>query len=88
MSPSNRWTEYHLTPRGWVQGRTRNDDEITQDTPPSDRVLTVCVGSYVGSVERTTVLWQSDDTGQIQTLLTKYGSVCRSSSGTKSQTVR
>ena len=40
MAISKQWTEWHLTPAGWVSGSTRRDGEgnVWRDEP-EDRVL-------------------------------------------------
>lgn len=35
MSASKEWTEWHLTPTGWVQGTTKTDSSIRVEAPPA-----------------------------------------------------
>ena len=41
MAISRQWTEWHLTPRGWVSGSSRRDGEgnVWRDEP-EDRIVT------------------------------------------------
>ena len=41
MAISRQWTEWHLTPAGWVSGSSRRDGEgnVWRDEP-NDRVIT------------------------------------------------
>jgi hypothetical protein len=41
MAISRQWTEWHLTPRGWVSGSSRRDGEgnVWRDEP-EDRIAT------------------------------------------------
>ena len=41
MAISRQWTEWHLTPRGWVSGSSRRDGEgnVWRDEP-EDRIIT------------------------------------------------
>src|SRR5260370_29798787 len=41
MSLSNEWTEWHLTPAGWVRGTEKEDFRTVDPEPPPDRVKTV-----------------------------------------------
>ena len=79
MSLSKEWTEWHLTPDGWVRGSEQIDfrqAEISE--PPQNRLLT-CVykevlsspfGALNKSVEEK---WRSDKKEDVETLLKKYG---------------
>jgi hypothetical protein len=41
MTASREWTEYHLTPAGWMRGSEKTDFDQNEVTPPADRVLTM-----------------------------------------------
>ena len=49
MSASNEWSEYHLTPNGWVEGSEKLDFSRTERPAPADRVLTVRQHDYLSS---------------------------------------
>jgi hypothetical protein len=77
---SNEWTEWHLTPRGWVRGSTRRDPKVIDDVePPSDRALTKRYCEYgVSSVEATQEeLWRSPDAALVAGLLSQHGEAPR-----------
>lgn len=78
MAASNEWTEYHLTPQGWVSGNERRDtgQPVTRQTP-QDRVLTAiyketCSG-YGPVYESQDTLWESDDKRRVEKLLGEFG---------------
>ena len=41
MTASYEWTEYHLTPLGWVRGTVKTDFDREDVEPPADRILSV-----------------------------------------------
>jgi hypothetical protein len=49
MSASNEWSEYHLTPGGWVEGSEKLDFNRSERPAPVDRVLTVRQHDYLSS---------------------------------------
>lgn len=79
MAASKEWTEWHLTPQGWVRGSEREDfAETKRRNPPVDRVLTVlykevissaCSGLHKNSEET----WSSGDKDSILLLKKKFG---------------
>jgi hypothetical protein len=79
MSLSNEWTEYHLTPRGWVEGSSRVDiGNVTTMPIPADRVLTKTYhetqsSSFSKMHKRTEEDWRSDNEMLIRELLQKFG---------------
>ena len=79
MSATNEWTEWHLTPSGWVRGTEREDFVgLTERPTPDDRVLTMKYTSYSSSiyqpVESTwTELWRSPDEDEVNLLLEQFG---------------
>ena len=79
MSLSNEWTEYHLTPKWWIEGSTKVDfGGTTVVDPPSDRVKTCRVyerqSSSFSKVQRgINLIWESDDKAAVETLLEEHG---------------
>ena len=78
MSQSNEWTDWHLTPEGWVRGSTRRDGPGVDEKPtPSDRVMTCrwaeekeSFGPMSRDLETE---WKSDDEAAVQVLIDKFG---------------
>jgi hypothetical protein len=78
MSASNEWTEWHLTPNGWIRGTEQEDFRTVERPPPPDRVLTCTYHDFLSStfskpdryVEED---WRSADAVHVQQLLEKYG---------------
>jgi hypothetical protein len=50
MSASNEWWEYHLTPRGWIDGTEKTDFALTEKAPPEDRVATYKFSEFLSSI--------------------------------------
>lgn len=51
MSASNEWTEWHLTPNGWVRGSEKIDfGKPDIKDPPVDRVMTYTWREHLSSV--------------------------------------
>ena len=79
MSLSNEWTEWHLTPDGWVEGSTRVDFGRTATVPkPGNSVLTIRWREYQScSFAKMECyhqeVWQSDDEELVAQLLAKHG---------------
>ncbi|PBB31178.1 hypothetical protein [Mesorhizobium sp. WSM3868] len=78
MSASNEWTEYHLTPKGWVTGTEKTDFNLTERPRPDDAVQTVKVRDYLSSIYSSVdhtrkITWQSGDVHAIAKLKGKYG---------------
>lgn len=79
MAASREWTEWHLTPLGWLRGSEKTDfAPATNVTPPTDRVLTCIfketIASSFGGVSRETdITWSSDDKEKINQLTEQYG---------------
>ena len=79
MSHSNEWTDWHLTPAGWVTGSERTDGVGIEEQPiPPDRVLTQRwaeeQSSPFGSMYRgLETRWESDDKETTQELIKKFG---------------
>lgn len=80
MSLSSESFEYHLTPRGWVEGSQKLDfGAVRHRETPQDRVLTLirfekiaCFSCEMEVTEKE--VWRSDDPGMIKTLTRKFGS--------------
>jgi hypothetical protein len=78
MSQSNEWTEWHLTPDGWVRGSYRTDPTATKIVqPPADRVLTCKWSEYketFGPMDKSSeTLWEYDDKKQLRELVDRLG---------------
>lgn len=80
MSASHEWTEWHLTPSGWVSGSERVDfGGVTEKPAPPDRVLTCRyterLSSSFSTMDRTVrELWRRPgDDALIASLLKKHG---------------
>lgn len=79
MSASNEWTDWHLTPRGWVKGSYQVDfSDAKQVDPPADRVLTSRYSEYMSSVyskmdTRIKTTWTSEDDTEVKRLLDQFG---------------
>ena len=79
MSASNEWTEWHLTPAGWVSGSRRVDvANITTEAPPADRVISYRYQEYMSSMysqmdKELREIWKCDDSALISQLSDKFG---------------
>jgi len=78
MSASNEWTEWHLTPAGWVEGDSKTDFSKSLKPVPVDRVQTVEHRQYLSSsfsrLEITNdILWSCEDEEVIAELREKFG---------------
>lgn len=79
MAASDEWTEWHLTPVGWVAGSSKIDFQKVKavETPP-DRVMTCKYSEYMSSgfselKKGTEVVWQSGDRDLVAKLLKQHG---------------
>lgn len=79
MSLSSESFEYHLTPRGWVEGNQKLDfgEELNRETP-TDRVLTLIRFEKIAhfSCEMEVIekeLWRCEDAGMIRALTRQFG---------------
>ncbi|WP_052754388.1 hypothetical protein [Calothrix sp. 336/3] len=76
----SEWTEWHLTPRGWERGSTKDASSIsmTDVAIPRDRVIT-CI--YYESVnvnsiwiqKRVSEVWRNSDVNLVTAMLDKFG---------------
>ena len=78
MSASNEWTEWHLTPKGWVRGTEKEDFRRIDRDPPEDRVMTVVHKQFLSSIYSkmdvsTDTTWQAKDGRAVAELLKKFG---------------
>ena len=76
MTASYEWTEWHLTPDGWVRGSERTDFGREEVDPPADRVLTVrYIDEHSGysAHQSHTEEWCSEDGVTVESLLDQYG---------------
>ena len=82
MAISRQWTEWHLTPRGWVSGSSRRDGEgnVWRDEP-EDRIATFVYQEQIDKAHPEPHLtvqesWRSKAVGAgtgIDDLLTQHG---------------
>ena len=73
MSITSEWTDWHLTPVGWVRGSTKTDGPGYQEKPtPSDRVMT-CRWDEENMARVLHTEWKSDDEAAVQDLIEKFG---------------
>lgn len=80
MSLSKECQEYHLTPRGWIEGSFKGDvlGGSKGIEVPIDRVLTIACYDELPTVFSKShfydrVLWESDDKSLLKELMQKYG---------------
>jgi hypothetical protein len=80
MSLSKEHQEYHLTPRGWVEGSFKGDalGGFTEVEVPNDRVLTIACYDELPSVYSKPhlydrVVWESPDKELVNQLKERYG---------------
>jgi hypothetical protein len=78
MSASNEWTEWHLTPSGWVVGTEKEDFRKIERDPPADRVKTVRWHDYLSSGfskphRYHSDVWSSEDKDAIARLEAQFG---------------
>ncbi|NLE27041.1 MAG: hypothetical protein GX625_17205 [Clostridiaceae bacterium] len=80
MSLSNEWSEFHLTPAGWVSGSEKIDFAGIKEAPiPEDRVLTIHCREYQScSFAKAEYwreeVWRSDDAASVKALVDEFGS--------------
>lgn len=78
MSASHEWTEWHLTPAGWVRGTEKEDFRTVEREPPPDRVLSCRYHDYLSSPfskpdRYVREEWRGGDKALIEQLLKQYG---------------
>lgn len=79
MAASNEWTEWHLTPDGWVMGSEKDDFKgLTPRGTPEGCVMTMKHSEYSGSVysgvdRKDEMLWKHSDAELVDSLLRKHG---------------
>jgi hypothetical protein len=78
MSASNEWTEWHLTPKGWVRGTEKEDFRIINRDPPEDRVKSVVYKQFLSSIyskmeETHRTDWVSKDGDSIAKFKAEFG---------------
>ncbi len=78
MSLSNEWTEWHLTPEGWVRGTEKEDFRTITREPPAERVKTVRWHDYLSSRfskpdRYHSDIWVSSDRSAVAALEAKFG---------------
>jgi len=76
MSKSNEWTEWHLTPNGWIPGSEKLDHtRVITKEPPVDRVYSFEYREEVpyNTMNITSTTIYGDETSQeVQELLEKF----------------
>lgn len=77
MAASQEWTDWHLTPNGWVAGEKKRDSGLMVSQIPTDRVKSVrymelCNG-YSTPFGDSQEQWQSKDDALVQALLDQFG---------------
>ncbi|MBC8641566.1 hypothetical protein IAG25_32605 [Caballeronia sp. EK] len=76
MSASYEWTEWHLTPDGWIRGSEKTDFDRTIVDPPGQRVLTVRFideNSGYSAHQSHREEWRSSDEAAVQAFLERFG---------------
>jgi len=78
MAASNEWTEWHLTPDGWIRGSQRTDFQKVLEAPPPNRVKTCQYKELISSPtsELKTSLdtvWESENSGEVERLASLFG---------------
>ena len=76
MARSHEWTEYHLTPNGWMSGAERSDGSRAKtDLPrPADAVKTVRVTeTYTDHLETYSSVEFLGDAAEIAELERRFG---------------
>jgi len=79
VAASNEWTEWHLTPSGWVAGSSKIDFQgVKTVEAPEDRYVTVKYSEYMSSAysdvkKESRIVWESDDRDLIRELQKQHG---------------
>ncbi|RYD69339.1 MAG: hypothetical protein EOP84_28655 [Verrucomicrobiaceae bacterium] len=79
MSASNEWTEWHLTPNGWVRGTEKMEGVKLEEIPcPADTVLSMKYREFLGSAysklgTSLSEVWRSSDEDAINELKKRHG---------------
>lgn len=78
MAASDEWTDWHLTPSGWVKGSQETDYSTTEKVTPEDAVLTMRWHVYQGSAHGRTQryheeTWAVADRSLIDKLQSQHG---------------
>ncbi len=70
----NHWSDWHLTPTGWVRGTVHRAGDHVEVLPPSDRVLSYrVVVRQEGRLERW-VIWRSTgNDAKVAALIAEHG---------------
>ncbi len=74
MPVSRQWTEWHLTPRGWLSGSSRRDGEgnVWRDEP-EDRIVTFVFQEHTATVEESWRSKTAEAPAHIERLLVEHG---------------
>jgi hypothetical protein len=79
MALSNERFEFHLTPKGWVEGDEKLDFGKEKKVPvPADRVMTICCRDRQSCLHAKaqlsrSVVWRSSDEASVKTLVKRFG---------------
>ena len=79
MSASDEWSDWHLTPQGWVEGTQKLDFAGLREKPtPADRELTCRYSEQRSSPyskwrKGADIIWQSQNEEEIKKLIQIHG---------------
>ena len=76
MLASREWTEWHLTPQGWIKGVEQTDFSRTDRPAPESRVITCIYDEHVGFSSphiSADAIWTVRDKSIIMDLSSKFG---------------
>jgi hypothetical protein len=74
---ASRYSTFHLTPNGWVEGSDKLDSGSTERPIPDNRVMTVTFHEHLSSShsELGHVDWRHNDEERLKELIKKFGKV-------------
>jgi len=79
MAASYEWTEWHLTPEGWVRGSNRVDINVVTEVPlPRNRVATFrysekMTSPFSDADKYVDEIWMSDQKEVVEGLKKQFG---------------
>ena len=77
MSASHEWTDWHLTPNGWVAGTVKRDNGEIEIEVPNSRVLTFRYSEvhngYGPLYELSQEMWRGSEGDAVDALLARFG---------------
>jgi len=78
MAADLEWSEWHLTPHGWIAGTENTGTSLVERAIPESRVFSLQYidehSGYGRSIVRWQEQWRSSDPVLIATLTAKFGS--------------